>query len=165
MLHDLKLVELELRNFTHLHTLFSVRTHPDVSKYLRGPPPHSFTEHIAYLTRLGTNKKFYLVELQSSCCFSIDSSFCGYFQLTYSDESIEMGIALSPKFSNKGIGSKAMSLLLTMLTQDEKAKDKSLILFVKADNPRAIALYKKHGFMCSEHINEYGEFLMRRNLS
>lgn len=149
-----KLIELDKNNADHLGIMYSVRTHPDVDRYLRGAPPARFEDHVNYLRRVGPHKKFYLVQ--------IESLLSGYCQLTLSDNQVEIGMALHPDYCNKGIGSMALALLLARLQEDEETKNKSVILFVKKDNPRAIALYHKYGFQIIGNENEYGEYLMKK---
>lgn len=155
MLHDkIELIELDQTNVDHLQTMYSVRTHPEVDCFLRGTPPDSYEKHINYLKSTGPHKKFYLVKTESA--------LCGYCQLTLSEKHVEIGMALHPDHCNRGVGSRALSLLLTLLQNNEKIKDRPLILFVKKDNPRAIALYRKYGFESIGNENEHGEYLMQK---
>lgn len=154
MQQDTNLIDLDKNNHDHLITMYSVRTHPDVDQYLRGTPPANFVDHVNYLCRVGSHKKFYLIE--------VDSLLGGYCQLTLTNDYVEVGMALHPDYCNKGIGTTAMSLLLSRVQQDPEVSAKPLILFVKKDNLRAIALYRKYGFQCVGNENEYGEFLMKK---
>lgn len=152
MQQDIKLIELDVENEHHLRIMYAVRTHPQIVPFLRGAPPPDFSRHVDYLRNLPSQKKFFLVQS--------DSSLCGYCQITYANTDVEVGMALHPDFCNRGIGSKALSQLLQLLVHDEKAQNKSIILFVKKDNSRAIALYNKYSFKCVGNENEYGEYLM-----
>lgn len=150
----MSLVELDTNDSDHLASMYSVRTHPDVDCYLRGSPPACFDDHANYLRCVGPHKKFYLVQ--------VESGLSGYCQLTISENQVEIGMALHPDYCNKGVGSMALSLLLTRLQDNKVTNGKPIILFVKKDNPRAIALYQKYGFECIGNENEYGEYLMRK---
>lgn len=153
---NISLIELDKSNSDHLSLMYTVRTHPEVDSYLRGAPPASYADHVRYLTNVGSHKRFYLIQLESL--------LCGYCQLTISNDQVEIGMAIHPDHCNKGIGSKSMPLLLARLQQNEETKNKSLILFVKKDNLRAIALYSKYGFRTVGKENEYGEYLMKKGV-
>lgn len=152
MQQNIKLIPLDIENEDHVRTLYSVRTHPEVVSCLRGPPPANYADHVRYLRNLSVHKKFFLVQQ--------NSSLCGYCQLTHTDNHVEIGMALHPDFCNRGIGSKALSLLVEYLLQNESTQNKKLFLYVKKDNARAIALYSKFGFERIGNENEYGEYLM-----
>lgn len=153
MQQNTNLIELDKNNPDHLTLMFSVRTHPEVDRYLRGSPPASFNDHVNYLQRVGAHKKFYLIQ--------IDAVLGGYCQLTVTDAHVEIGMALHPDYCNKGIGSMAMSLLLKCMQKNPEINKKPFVLFVKKDNPRAIAVYRKYGFQCVGNENEHGEYLMK----
>lgn len=153
MQQKINLINLDIDNVEHLAIMYTVRTHPEVDRYLRGDPPSSFDRHVDYLRKINPQfRKFYLVE--------VESALCGYCQLTVDEEHVEFGMALHPDFCNRGIGSAAMSLVFPRLQQDEGIKNKTVILYVKKDNPRAIALYQKLGFQIVGSENEHGEYLM-----
>lgn len=154
MQQKVRLIELDQNNQVHLNVMYSVRSNPDVDRYLRGCPPTNFDSHVSYLQNVGSLKKFYLIE--------VNTSLSGYCQLTVSDVQVEIGMALHPDYYSKGIGSVAMSKLLNLLQNNEEFKNKSLILFVKKDNLRAISLYTKYGFMRKGEENEHGEYLMKK---
>lgn len=150
---NLSLIHLDKSNPDHLAMMYSVRTHPEVDRYLRGSPPASFFDHVNYLRRVGPHKKFYLIQ--------VETLLCGYCQLTVSEDQVEIGMALHPNHCSKGIGTRAMPLLLELAQQDEEMSHKSFILFVKKDNSRAIALYAKYDFKRIGNENEHGEYLMK----
>lgn len=142
------LIPLDINNDDHLNIMYTVRTHPLVIPFLRGSPPADFVSHITYLQNLPPQKQFFLIQT--------NLSLCGYCQITYETIHIEIGIALHPDFCNKGIGSFVLLQLLKLLS----TQNKSIILFVKKDNIRAIALYEKYGFKQNSDENEYGEYRM-----
>ena len=154
MQQNIDLIELDKHDSLHLEILYIVRSHPEVDRYLRGTPPANFSAHVNYLQNISPHKRFYLVQT--------NDSFCGYCQLTISENHVEVGMALHPDYCNKGIGSKALSSLLERIRQDNEIKNKPLILYVKKDNLRAIALYTKQGFKRIGAENEYGEYLMEK---
>lgn len=156
MLQNISLIELDKNNPDHVGLMYIVRSHPEVDKYLRGTAPENFFEHVKYLFHLKPGKKFFLIQS--------NLSLCGYCQYTISDSQVEIGMALHPHFSNKGIGSQTMALLLSKLQNDEMTKGKTVILFVKKDNLRAIALYEKYDFK-REKENEFEEYLFVRTCS
>lgn len=155
MQQNVSLAALDKNNDAHLSIMYTVRTHPEVDRHLRGSPPANFDTHVNYLKKVGPHKRFYVVQFENA--------LCGYCQLTLSDAHVEIGMALHPDFCNKGIGSKAMSQLLEILQGDVETSPKPVILYVKNDNPRAIALYQKHHFKCEGAVNEYGEYLMKKS--
>ena len=148
MQQNIELVELDQNSPDHLQTMYVIRTHPEVDHYLRGSPPANYADHVNYLRKVGPHKEFYLIRS--------DAELCGYCQLTHSEGPTEIGIALHPSYWNKKIGYWAMSLLL------EKLKETALILFVKKDNVRALALYTKLGFKVVGSENAYGEYTMKK---
>lgn len=154
MQQNIELTELDKGNSDHLACMFEVRTHAEVDKYLRGSPPASYADHVNYLKNVGRHKRFYLI--------GIGSHLGGYCQMTISEAHIEIGMALHPDHSSKGVGSNALPKLFDQIQLDNDLKGKPIILFVKKDNTRAIALYRKHGFI-PESENDHGEYLMRRN--
>jgi ribosomal protein S18 acetylase RimI-like enzyme len=153
MLQNTKLIELDKNNPEHLQVMYSVRTHPEVDRYLRQAPPENFAQHVHYLQNIGPHKKFYLIQSKSI--------LCGYCQLTVTEDHIEIGMALHPSYFGQGIGSMALSQLLASIRQNQELKNKALILFVNKDNFRAIALYAKYGFQRVGNENEYEEYLMK----
>lgn len=151
MQQNIELIVLDTNNPDHLELMFRVRTHPEVDRYLTGKPPSNFHNHVHYLRNLAINKKFYLVQ--------VDSSLCGYCQLTLFDDCIEIGMALHPNYCSKGIGSIVLPRFLASIQSEES---KSLMLYVKKDNLRAIALYGKYGFKRIGDENAHGEYLMKK---
>jgi small conductance mechanosensitive channel len=149
---NIELVPLDAEDENHLRAMYCVRSHPEVTSFLRGAPPSDYTCHITYLRNCPPQKRFFLVRSESS--------FVGYCQLTDTQDHVEIGMALHPDFCNQGIGSKALASLLELL--QNTGQEKSIILFVKKDNLRAIALYRKYGFERVGNENEYGEYLLTR---
>jgi len=156
MQQEISLIELDIDDSAHLATLFSIRSHPDVIPFLRQTPPPDFSHHVHYLRSLGSEKRFFLVRSAST--------LVGYCQLTFicqEPTQVEIGMALHPDHCNQGIGSLALRLLLKRLPPESQ-----VLLYVKKDNYRAMALYKKFGFNRTCDENEYGEFIYRlKNLS
>ncbi len=148
---NVELIAFDTKDESHVHTLYSVRTHPQVVPFLRGPPPPDFSRHVEYLRKLPSQKRFFVVRL--------GASLCGYCQLTYDPAHVEIGMALHPDFWDRGIGFQALSCLLEFL-HSEKAPNRAILLFVKKSNLRAISLYKKHGFKQQGEENEQAEYLM-----
>lgn len=145
---NVELIALDVGDESHVHILYSVRTHPQVVPFLRGPPPPDFSRHVEYLRNLPSQKRFFVVRL--------GASLCGYCQLTYDPAHVEIGMALHPDFWDKGIGSQALYCLLEFL----QSENRSILLFVKKSNLRAISLYKKRGFKQVGEENEQAEYLM-----
>jgi len=149
------LVALDRDNPSHVATLYAVRTHGEVACFLRGAPPASFADHQRYLQRLGPQKSFYLVQ--------VGEALAGYCQLTASEGALEIGMALHPDYCNRGVGSEALAQLLQLLQgRDDLTRGRSLLLFVKKENARAIALYRKYGFSSDGDLNDDGEYRMQR---
>lgn len=153
MRQNINLIEFDPENENALRIMYSVRAHPEVVPFLRGAPPVDFSSHVNYLRNVPAGKKFLLVQL--------GTSLCGYCQLTFAAAHIEIGMALHPDFCNQGIGSEALFQLLELLN----TQNQSIILFVKKDNFRAIALYGKYGFKRVGEENEYGEYLMKHAIA
>lgn len=148
------LIALDHTNHDHLQLMFSVRTHPEVDRFLRGSPPASFGDHVNYVKNLRSHKQFYLVQSEAT--------LCGYCQSNKTSTHIEIGMAIHPDYCNKGIGAAALGQFLIRLLQSTTNAVLPIILYVKTDNPRAIALYKKFGFETIGSENQYGEFLMQK---
>lgn len=155
MLENIKLVPLNVDIEDHLELMYRVRTHPDMEKYLRGLPPSNYEQHIHYLKNAGS-KCFFLVQH--------GDHLIGYCQLTLADAHTEIGMALHPEFCGKGIGTAALNLLLKTVEASPHF-NQNLILYVKSNNLRAIALYAKYGFVREEEINKYGEYLMKKKVT
>lgn len=68
------------------------------------------------------------------------------FNLQQIDRTVDMGIVIgNPRDFGKGYGSEAVSLVLRFAFQD--ANLRRVCLTVDADNPRAIRVYEKNGFV------------------
>lgn len=154
MQQNVELIELNLNDLQHLEMMYSVRTHPLVAMHLRKDPPTHFAAHVNYLNHIGSNKKFYLIQA--------DSSLCGYCQFDILEQKLEIGISIHPDFCNRGIGTLALPLFLQKIKKLDLTKNKPITLFVKKDNLRAIALYTKCGFKHVGDANEHGEYFMKK---
>ena len=109
--------------------------------------------HVTYLhNALKKNKSFYIVYNEFAAC--------GYCQCTHSEDSIEFGWALHPDWWNKGIGNKAVDLLIQE-TQKNNSSNKKIFLIVKKNNPAAVKIYQKNGFEITGEEND--EFTMELN--
>lgn len=132
-----KLIDLDIDNPKHVDLMFRVRTHALVTSCLQGTPPSSFVQHVSYLQNV-RNKKFFLI--------SVEDHLAGYCQSTYLEDEIELGWALHPEYWGKGIGSSSVELLVDLMLVHKK----TITLYVKKENVRALALYKKHRFQVVE---------------
>lgn len=72
----------------------------------------------------------------------------------------ELGIALHPKAIGKGVGAKALSLLVDKAFHELDLH--KIYLYVRKDNERAVKFYKKNGWQLEgefrEHLYIRGEF-------
>lgn len=132
-LQKVELVGLDLNNPDHVGCMYKVRTHPDVDRNLNAAPPKNLLEHTQYLYRV-KNKQFFIILADHVCC--------GYCQCSFSDEEIELGWAIHPDYWGRGVGSYAVQRLIDLMLPYHK----DLVLVVKKNNQRAIALYRKHHF-------------------
>ena len=57
----------------------------------------------------------------------------------------EFGMSVQPGWRSRGVGNALLGSLVAWATSVQEIE--KIILRVRADNPRAIALYKKHGFV------------------
>lgn len=144
------LLPLEKNNPDHVGMMYKVRTHSEVDKYLSGNPPNSFLDHVKYLHGVKENKRFYLI--------SYATQLCGYCQATWGDDHVELGWALHPDYWGKGLGDSAIGSLLALVKPE--ALKKSILLFVRKDNSKAIHLYHKHGFKITREDVEKNEYVM-----
>ena len=154
MEEEVKLAALDQNNLDQLHLMYTVRTHPDVDKYLCNLPPKSFDEHVQYLAKAVSSeaKRFFII------CFQ--ERLCGYCHVTSRANTLELGWALHPDWWGKGIGKQSVLLLIQFLQESGLADGKSLSLIVKKDNTKALSLYKKSGFVILSE-NENQEYLMQ----
>ena len=78
----------------------------------------------------------------------------------FKNRNAELGIALHPKAIGKGIGAKALSLLLDKAFNELDLH--KVYLYVRKDNERAVKFYKKNGWEFEgefkEHLCILGEF-------
>jgi RimJ/RimL family protein N-acetyltransferase len=64
----------------------------------------------------------------------------------------EFGMSVQPGWRNRGIGN---ALLESLVEWADSVKEiEKIVLKVRADNPRAVALYKKHGFVQSGYAKD-----------
>lgn len=76
----------------------------------------------------------------------------------YTDDFVDMGLGMNPKFTGKGNGFAFCSFILRYI--DENFKDTPIRLTVAKFNKRAIHLYEKLGFvMKSEFRTDLTEFI------
>lgn len=150
------LVPLDVSNAAHVEAMYRIRTDPDVAKYLTNPPPANFSSHEQYLREIDTNqRRIYLI--------MTNEEICGYCQAIVKGKEVELGWALQPNWWGKGIGSQAVSLLMDAVHKEPIFKEKTVILYVKKDNVRALELYKKHGFIIKGIDPLRDEYIMRLN--
>lgn len=152
MLPKVKLIALDINNPDHIVLMYKVRTHPEVDKFLSGKPPQNFLEHVKYLYGVGTSKRFYVI--------AANNVLCGYCQLTPRQDNTETGWCLHPDWWGKKIGSQAVEQLVDIVKQDPILKHKPVMLVVKTDNPRAVKLYKNHGFVITKENAAESEYIM-----
>jgi RimJ/RimL family protein N-acetyltransferase len=143
------LLPLNKQNETHLQLMYEVRTHPAVASRLSGIPPADYKQHLHYLTNI-TNKTFFII--------IADHIPCGYCQATTKQNEIELGWALHPTWWGKSIGSTAVKLLIDHAKKHYPSH--SIYLTVKKDNPAAIHIYKKNGFIIQNTDSLHEEYIM-----
>jgi len=82
-----------------------------------------------------------------------DNKLIGYSYLKLKPDLARIArIAVVPNYRNKGIGSKLMGIMIDYCQANNRPK---IILNVRQDNPSAIRLYQKYGFIKSEVSYQY----------
>ncbi len=144
---NIELTPLDLNNAKHMGCMFNVRTHPSVCTFMPGSPPKNFLEHVQYLYNV-KNKVFFLI--------GNEEELFGYCQATFGLEEIELGWAIAPQYWGKGIGTEAVRQLIETVLPHGKR----IVLYVRKNNPRAIALYKKYNFKITEERESTEDYKM-----
>ena len=109
-----------------------------------GTPPYGRAYFPTVWTRLGASKgvRLLLAEVEGRIVGNIDFHIARRRRLAHAGE---FGMSVQSDWRSRGIGNALLeSLIEWALTVKEVEK---ISLRVRADNPRAIALYKKHGFV------------------
>jgi len=137
--------ELQLKlahSISDLHFLYKTRQHPDVDKMLSGNPPTSITQHLNYILKVqGISRWIYVADFESK--------MIGYSQVyDVTEDTVEIGFVIHPDYQGKGFG-KAL-VLKTISKAKVQFPNKKVILYVLRDNPKAIHIYKKLGFVEKE---------------
>lgn len=135
------LIPYDSTDWRHTLALYHTRSDPKVYPTLIGPPPTDMSSHLEYLRtlRLHGRRSFYMI---SQGTFFV--GYCHISPLSPEYRQVELGWAVAGAFQGKGIGTKAVKLLIA--EAKEKYPNNDLVLFVKDTNTKAISLYKKVGF-------------------
>ena len=109
---------------------------------LSGNPPESIEKHLNYLDKaVGISRWIYIA-------YDGDTKV-GYSQVyDITKETLEIGFVIHPDHQGRGYGK---SLVFETISKaKERFPDKKVILYVLRDNPKAIHIYKKLGFIEKE---------------
>jgi len=130
------------RTFTDIHFLYEARRHPEVDNMLSGNPPSSMKQHLEYLETVQDKTRWIYVA-------SVGEKLVGYSQVyDVTEDTVEIGFVVHPEEQGKGYGKGLV--LQTISKAKEKFPDKKVILYVLRENPKAIHIYKKLGFIEKE---------------
>lgn len=84
------------------------------------------------------------VEASSTYVIEIDGERAGRLRVVRDANVVELaGLQLLPRFQSRGVGSE----ILVLLKAEAASSGSSLELVVETDNPRALALYERHGLI------------------
>lgn len=136
---DNRLELIDQNNEGDVRFVFETRRHPEIVPCLFGKPPESLEQHKAWL-RANVPEKRLLFLLK------VDGIPVGYCQAyDFGGETVEVGFVVHPEHQDKGHGGRMVDMLLDELKA--RMPEKRVVLEVRADNERAIGLYKWHGFV------------------
>ena len=93
--------------------------------------------------------------IQSYTRVQIEGKTVGYFHLDEQSEQVELDdFYVLPEYRGKGIGTQILNACV-------KTKEKPMFLYVFKKNVRAIALYKRMGFVETEDIGSTRSIMVR----
>ena len=124
---QIALKPLDIQNELHLKLMFEVRTHPDVASKLSSAPPKDYEQHVQYLTKIATNKMFFII--------TADQVSCGYCHITFRENEAELGWALHPAWWGKKIGSASVKLLVEHVKREYTASTSNVPVWLR-QSPR-----------------------------
>ena len=118
--------------------LYTTRTHPDVDPMLTGRAPSDLSEHLRYISKVQEKSKWIFVSI-------VDDAAVGYSQIyDVTKNKLEVGFVIHPDYQGRGLGKQIVKITI------EKSKDlfpnRSITLYVKEDNIKAIYIYQSFGF-------------------
>lgn len=167
---EANLVNFDRDNPDHYAIMYKTRMHPEVNKFLNGPRPSNFLEHVQYLYKKSFTKNFLIIEmLKRGHLNQIENpTLCGYVQIDVFSK--EVGWAIHPDFQGLGLGKQAVRKTVEWADEVNKefknlstdAHFDKLILEVKRDNTKAIRIYEQCGFEVYNDCD--GLLFMKRNL-
>lgn len=95
---------------------------------------------------------------RSNITFFKKSVRIGFIDLHLRENSLELwSFTIYTKYRSKGLGTKAIGKIVKMFP------DKKLWLMVEKDNPHAISIYKKHGFVIVNDRPDKLVYIMTKN--
>lgn len=136
----LRFEQIDLGNDTEVKFLFATRAHPEVSKFLLGKAPESYKEHESWLRQnVPSRRRMFLL--------SSGETYYGYCHAYdyLNKDTVEIGFVVYPSFQGRGYGHIMVKGLVDWLR--ENMSDRTIILYVKPGNDKAVSLYLKHGFV------------------
>jgi len=104
------------------------RNHPDIRQWMFTKKNISLEEHLDFVHNLDKRREYYKY------------GNIGVLNFKISDKNIEVGLHKNPYRQNVG------ALLMQQLLQKVSKYDKKVLLYVYAQNKKALHLYKKYGF-------------------
>ena len=133
-----------------LRFLYNTRIHSKVAEMLNGNPPQSLEEHLNYINKVQEKDRWIYIAYNND----IRIGYGQIYNLTLSN--VEVGFVIHPDFQGKGFGKE---LVLEIVNKTKKKfGDRTVYLYVKENNLKAIHIYKSLGF------NEIMEFKKEDNI-
>lgn len=142
----MKLIPLNIENKEQVIFMYEVRTSPLVMKNLIGSPPENFEAHYHWLNSQRGVRHIFIIEEEIVSDFGSSVEKIGYCQIyNIKNTSLEMGWAFHPSFHSRGLGRRAVKLLIEECNTMYYKRD--IELCVKNNNLPAIISYIKEGFI------------------
>ena len=130
----------EARTNEELKFLYDTRILPEVDKYLTGNPPKTFKQHLEYISKVQLISKYILI------AYDENDTKIGYSQLyDWEGPTIEVGFVVTPERQGCGYGKDLVKKTIEFC--ESEFPNKTIILYVKRENKRAIHVYEKSGFI------------------
>lgn len=138
-----------------LQFLYNTRKHPDVDVMLSGLPPKDYIQHLNYIKKVQEKTRWIYVAYERS-------DLVGYSQIyDVRDNQLEVGFAIHPSHQGKGLGKTLVNETISLAKKE--FPNKKIILYVLANNPKAIHVYEKMGFSKYDSLSNEEEIGMVLN--
>ena len=130
---------IDQNNETDVVFVYETRRHPKIVPFLFGKPPENLDTHKAWLMDNVPDKRLLFV-------MKVDEKPVGYCQAYdfRGKDTVEAGFVVHPEHQDRGYGRRMIDLFIEEM--ELWMPEKKMVLNVKADNVKAVELYKHCGF-------------------